>query len=72
MMAIDGLGKYTEEGSSYLIMMILGGAVIPLLFMNIVTEASLSLGLLIVMLCYGYIFYYAVKGSKYEKRTNLY
>jgi MFS transporter, FHS family, L-fucose permease len=72
MMAIDGLGKYTEEASSYLIMMILGGAIIPLLFMNIITEGSLTLGLFIVMSCYAYIFYYAIRGSKYQKRTNLY
>ena len=72
MLAVDGLGKFTEEGSSYLIMMILGGAVIPLLFMNIVTEASLSLGLIVIVACYAYLFYYAAKGSRFEKRTNLY
>ncbi|MDB5271690.1 MAG: fucP [Chitinophagaceae bacterium] len=72
MMAIDGLGKFTEEGASYLIMMILGGAVIPLLFMNIVTIPSVGAGLLIILICYAYIFYYGMKGSRYEKRTNLY
>jgi MFS transporter, FHS family, L-fucose permease len=74
MLAIDGLGKYTEEGSSYLIMMILGGAVIPLLFMNIVTLPSVSIaaGLSIILACYAYIFYFGLKGSRYEKRTNLY
>jgi FHS family L-fucose permease-like MFS transporter len=74
MLAIDGLGKYTEEGSSYLIMMILGGAAIPLLFMNIITlpSASIVAGLLIILVCYAYIFYFGLKGSRYEKRTNLY
>lgn len=74
MLAIDGLGKFTEEGSSYLIMMILGGAVIPLLFMNIVTLPSMSIavGLSLILACYAYIFYYGLKGSRYEKRTNLY
>jgi FHS family L-fucose permease-like MFS transporter len=72
MLAIDGLGKFTEEGSSYLIMMILGGAVIPLLFMNIVAIPSIGAGLLIILACYTYIFYFALKGSRYEKRTNLY
>ena len=28
-MAIAGLGKYTTQGSAFLIMMILGGAIIP-------------------------------------------
>ncbi|HSZ71777.1 MAG TPA: sugar MFS transporter, partial [Cytophagaceae bacterium] len=63
MLSIDGLGKFTEEGASYLIMMILGGAVIPLLFMNIVTIPSVGAGLLIIGLCYSYLFYYALKGS---------
>ncbi len=74
MMGIDGLGKYTEEASSYLIMMILGGAIIPFLFMNLATSPGLSpvVALGIVMACYAYIMYFAMKGSKYEKRTNLY
>jgi len=72
MLSIDGLGKFTEEGSSYLIMMILGGAVIPLLFMNIVTIPSIGAGFAILLICYAYIFYFGMKGSRYEKRTNLY
>ncbi|MDF2455850.1 MAG: fucP [Cytophagaceae bacterium] len=72
MLSIDGLGKFTEEGSSYLIMMILGGAVIPLLFMNIVTIPSIGAGFAILLVCYAYIFYFGLKGSRYEKRTNLY
>jgi FHS family L-fucose permease-like MFS transporter len=28
-LAVTGLGKYTSQGSSFLIMMILGGAIIP-------------------------------------------
>ena len=74
MLAIDGLGKFTEEGSSYLIMMILGGAVMPMLFMNIIAPpaGSIATGLAILLVCYAYIFYFGFKGSRYEKRTNLY
>ena len=28
-LSISGLGKYTSQGSSFLVMMILGGAIIP-------------------------------------------
>ena len=28
-LSIKGLGKYTSQGSSFLVMMILGGAIIP-------------------------------------------
>lgn len=64
-LAIDGLGKHTAQGSSLLVMMILGGAVVPVL---VGAMADLIGGyhfsFFIPILCYVYLAYYGWKGYK--------
>ena len=66
-LAIDGLGKYTSQGSSLLVMMILGGAVVPplqgLLSDCINAHAAFALPLL----CYAYLVWYGYVGCKKRK-----
>ena len=64
-LAIDGLGAFTKIGSALLIMGIAGGALIPQAYARL----SPSLGppaafFWIVLPCYLYIFYYAVRGHR--------
>jgi FHS family L-fucose permease-like MFS transporter len=64
-LAIDGLGRNTSQGSSLLVMMILGGAIVPLL----VGGAADVLGgyhfaFFIPILCYAFLAYYGWKGYK--------
>ncbi|WNC71058.1 sugar MFS transporter [Thalassotalea psychrophila] len=64
-LALDGLGKYTAQGSALLIMGIAGGALLPLLFGKIAqlngdTQVAYWIGLP----CYLFILFYAVKGHK--------
>lgn len=61
---IKGLGPNTKIGGSMIIMAIIGGAVwTPV--MGLISDASHSLALAMVvpLMCYVYIFYYAIKGS---------
>ena len=62
-LAIKGLGKYTAQASSLLVMAIVGGAIVPLLqgLMADLT-GSLQLSFLVPMLCYVYIVYYGISG----------
>jgi len=70
-MAINGLGRFTEKGSAILIMGIAGGAIIPKLFASLKETYNFQLVFFALMIpCYLYIFYYAVKGHKAGK-TNL-
>ncbi|MEL6671221.1 MAG: sugar MFS transporter [Bacteroidota bacterium] len=64
-LAIDGLGKSTSQGSSLLVMMILGGAIIPPL-QGLVADSSLGLQMsfIVPLLCYVYLFYYGSSGYK--------
>lgn len=62
-LAISGLGKFTEKGSALLIMGIAGGAIIPKAFASLKEHYNFQLVFLALMIpCYLYILYYAVKG----------
>ncbi len=69
-LAISGLGKFTEKGSALLIMGIAGGALIPKAFASLKEHYHFQLVFLVLMIpCYGYILYYAVKGHAAGKTT---
>lgn len=63
-LAINGLGKYTKLGSALLVMMIAGGAILPLVYGKLADTigAQSAYGLLIPL--YLYIAYYATWGYK--------
>ena len=63
-LAIKGLGIYTKQGSSYLIMAIVGGALIPPL-MGLISDASqIQFAYLVPAVCYLYLLYYGWSGYK--------
>lgn len=57
-LAIDGLGRHTSMGSSFLIMAIVGGALIPLLFGRLVDMIGFRDSYWIMMVSYLYILVY--------------
>jgi len=63
-LALEGLGKYTAQGSALLIMAIAGGALLPLLFGKIAQLSDMQLAYLVGIPCYLFILYYAIKGHK--------
>ncbi|GGF21725.1 sugar MFS transporter [Hymenobacter cavernae] len=64
-LAIKGLGVFTKQGSSYLIMAIVGGAIIPLLMGWVATNGGgLRVAFILPALCYAYLLYYAVSGYR--------
>ena len=64
-LAIRGLGRFTELGSAFLIMGIAGGAIIPQLFAHLKVQHDFQAVFLALMLpCYLYILYYAVRGYR--------
>ncbi len=68
-MAIKGLGRFTEKGSAILIMGIAGGAIIPKLFASLKEHYDFQLVFLCLMIpCYLYILYYAMKGYRAGER----
>jgi len=64
-LAIRGLGRFTEHGSALLIMGIAGGAIIPQVFAHLKASHDFQAVFFALMLpCYLYIFYYAVRGYR--------
>jgi FHS family L-fucose permease-like MFS transporter len=63
-LAINGLGKQTNHGSSLLVMMILGGAIVPLIQGKMADSIGLHASFFLPLLCYAYIAWYAVSGHK--------
>ncbi len=66
-LAIDGLGKFTKKGSALLIMGVIGGAITPLLYGYISDKASPQQGYWLLIPCYMFILFFALKGYKMGK-----
>ena len=60
-LSISGLGKYTSQGSAFLIMMILGGAIIPPLQGKLADIFSIQSSYWIAVACFIYLLFYAFK-----------
>jgi len=58
-LSIAGLGKYTSQGSAFLVMMILGGAIIPPVQGKLADVFSIQTSYLIAAACFAYLLFYA-------------
>ena len=69
-LAIHGLGKLIERGSALLIMGISGGAIVPQLFAMLKDSMDFQLVFLLLMVpCYLYILFFAVRGHRVGKAS---
>ncbi len=62
-LAVSGLGKNTSQGSSFLIMMIMGGGIVSWLQGYVSTYTGIQYSYIICVLCFVYLAYYAWKVS---------
>jgi glucose/galactose transporter len=68
-LAIEGLGRFTKTGAALLIMGIVGGSILPLLYVQVAKIlGSKQEGYWILIPFYLYILYYATKGYKAGKK----
>jgi fucose permease len=64
-LALAGLGRFTKTGSALLVMGIAGGAILPPIYGKLAELAgSLQLAYLMMIPCYLFILYYALKGYR--------
>ncbi|WAC40366.1 sugar MFS transporter [Pedobacter sp. SL55] len=70
-LAVSGLGKNTSQGSSYLIMMIMGGAIISPLQGLLAEAIGIQYSYIIGILCFGYLVFYALKASSVLKAQGI-
>lgn len=68
-LSIKNLGALTKRGSSLLVMAILGGMVFPMIMGKISDLSSIQKAFAIPLLCYIYILYFGMWGSKPATET---
>lgn len=72
-LAIAGLGKHTNEGSSLLIMMIMGGGIISLLQGYLASDHLLGIqfSYIVGVLCFAYLAFYAIRAKSVLKAQGI-
>lgn len=70
-LAVSGLGKNTSQGSSFLIMMIMGGGIISWLQGYVSEFTGIQYSYIIGILCFAYLAYYAWKVSGILKKQGI-
>lgn len=63
-MGVKGLGSRTKEGSSFIIMSIVGGAVMPYVMGSIADSASTAIAFIVPLICFIVVLFYGWKGYK--------
>ena len=63
-LAVEGLGKYTAQGSGIFMMMVVGGGIMPWIQESIATNAGYMASYWLVVLMLAYLLYYGLVGCK--------
>jgi FHS family L-fucose permease-like MFS transporter len=70
-LSITGLGKYTSQGSSFLIMMILGGAILPPVQGKLADTHGIHSSYIIPVIGFAYLIFFAWKVSGVLKKQGI-
>jgi FHS family L-fucose permease-like MFS transporter len=69
-LGIKELGPLTKKGSSFLVMSIVGGALIPVIMGRIADVSNMALGFIVPLICFAFIVFFGIKGYKVRKAVN--
>jgi FHS family L-fucose permease-like MFS transporter len=70
-LAIAGLGKYTSQGAAFLIMMILGGSIIPPVQGILADTSGIHLSYIVPVLGFAYLAFFAWKAGAVLKKQGI-
>ena len=70
-LAVSGLGKHTSQGSSFLIMMIMGGGIISWLQGFVSDSIGIQNSYIVGVICFAYLAFYAWKVAKILRNQGL-
>ena len=68
-LSIKGLGKFTSQGSAFLVMMILGGAIIPPIQGKLADMIGIHESYWVTVFCFIYLIYFAQKVERIFKKA---
>lgn len=63
-LSLAGLGKYTNQGSALLVMMILGGAIIPPFQGFLSDHIGIHMSYIVPVVCFAYLVFYSIRVKK--------
>lgn len=66
-LAINGLGKHTNQGSGFLIMMIMGGGIVSWLQGMLADYTNIHFSYIVGVICFLYLVFYAIRVTKILK-----
>lgn len=70
-LGVSGLGKHTSQGSSYLIMMIMGGGIVSWLQGYVSQHIGIQYSYIVGVLCFAYLAFYAIRASSILKAQGI-
>jgi MFS transporter, FHS family, L-fucose permease len=70
-LSIAGLGKYTTQGSAFLIMMILGGGIIPPIQGKLSDIVGIHHSFFIPVLCFAYLAFFGILAKKFLSKQGI-
>jgi len=65
-LSIKGIGRFAEQGAAIMVMAHVGGGIIPFNVVNFAAAAGYQVAFIIPLLCYGFIIFYGLSGSRVE------
>jgi FHS family L-fucose permease-like MFS transporter len=71
-LAIDGIGDDTKPGSSWLVMSIIGGAIMPYIMATVIdlNGDNIQIGYVIPLICFVVVLFFGASGYKIKKHLN--
>ncbi|WHF51254.1 MFS transporter [Chryseobacterium gotjawalense] len=70
-LAINGLGKHTNQGSGFLIMMIMGGGIVSWLQGMLADFTNIHFSYIVGVICFAYLVFYALRVTKILKEQGI-
>ena len=70
-LGIFGLGSRAKRASSFLVMAIMGGAILPKLMGYVADQYDMSRGFIVPMVCFIFVAYYGYNWSKFSGAESL-
>ncbi|WP_338375521.1 MFS transporter [uncultured Flavobacterium sp.] len=70
-LSIIGLGKYTSQGSAFLVMMILGGGIIPPIQGKLADIIGIHQSYIVAVICFAYLTLFAILVKGILKKQNI-
>ena len=70
-LGIFGLGARAKKASAFIVMAIMGGAILPKLMGYVADEYDMSRGFIVPMFCFAFVAFYGFNWPKFSKSDSL-